>query len=194
MTQKKRGRTLQRSSGNDGIRKKRERGAWRRASGAEMNLTHHGALSTPPSLPTTTSREVHQTWTFSLRKKEKPECFRLLVKREFIIQLPAYCRREKVRASSSTLDSEKSPANIFSLSSLPAAGVIPWSARDVPCQIFFIMGGEKKRKDFDLVCTSCGGWHCPFRCLPVVSMYFTDSPHPPGVYPWCLIHAVSDVV
>lgn len=182
MTQKKRGRTLQRSSGNDGIRKRKrgERGEGQAELKWIWPITVHSVPPTPSIPPTTTGREVHQTRTFSLRKKEKPECFRLLVKREFIIQLPAYCRREKVRASSSTLDSEKSPANIFSLSSLPAAGVIPWSARDVPCQVFFfIEGGEKKRKDFDLVYTSCGGWHRPFRCLPVVSMYFTDSPHPP---------------
>lgn len=118
-----------------------------------MNLTHHGALSTPPPHPSRQQPAVRSIRHGPLvyEKKEKPKCFRLLVKREFIIQLPAYCRREKVGASSSTLDSEKSPANIFSLSSLPAAGVIPRLARDVPCQIFLIEGGLEKKGEKILI-------------------------------------------
>lgn len=167
-----------------------------------MNLTHHGALSTPPPHPSRQQPAVRSIRHGPLvyEKKEKPECFRLLVKREFIIQLPAYCRREKVGASSSTLDSEKSPANIFSLSSLPAAGVIPRLARDVPCQIFLIEGGLKKKEKrfwFGLYLVRWMTLSVPLSagCQHVFHQFSPPPPSPsPVSIPWCLIHAVSDVV
>lgn len=149
MTRKKRGNTAEKHQEWWDKQKKKKnetKEAWRRASRAGMRLSHHNVLNTLPSQQLA-GHEVRQTWTFSLqKKKEKPECFRHLVKREFIIQLPAYCWREKVSCSSSTLDSEKGPANIFSLSSPPAAGVIPWSALDVPARIFFLLKEVKKEK------------------------------------------------
>lgn len=102
-------------------------------------------------IPTSSGHEVSQTWAFSPWKKKKtPNVFVSSSKESLWSNYHHIVGERKLAASSSTLGSEKSPANIFSLSSLPAAGVIPWSARDVPCQNFFYSGGKKRRCWFGL--------------------------------------------
>lgn len=80
----------------DGERQQEERerneGSEEKGKPIRMNLTHHDALNIPNNrLLSPSDSDLYSA------KKEKPQCFQLSIKVEFIIQLPAYCRGERER-------------------------------------------------------------------------------------------------